>query len=202
MIQIRDFIDDFPLEGYAKKKPWDLIHLLPKIITEVMATLGDDFAIKEGVAIHKTAVVEPGVILKPPIIVSAKSFVGAHAYLRGGVYIGESVVIGPGCEIKSSVVGGHSSMAHFNFIGDSIIGSYVNFEAGAITANYHNDKPDKQIYSVYNSNIMDTGVEKFGSMVGDHSKVGANAVLSPGTLLPKNTIIGRLQLVNQHVNAD
>lgn len=148
---------------------------------------------------HKSAIVETGAILKPPVIVNAKSFIGAHAYLRGGVFIGEAVVIGPGCEIKSSVIGDHSSIAHFNFIGDSLIGSYVNFEAGAVTANYHNDKRDKHIYSVYNSNVIDTGLEKFGSLVGDHSKIGANAVLSPGTILPRHTIIGRLQLVNQSI---
>jgi bifunctional N-acetylglucosamine-1-phosphate-uridyltransferase/glucosamine-1-phosphate-acetyltransferase GlmU-like protein len=198
VIQIRDFIQDFPIEAYANKKPWDLITILSQIITGLISNLGDDFSIEDGIAIHKTAIVEPGAIIKPPVIVFANCFIGAHAYLRGGVYLGDSVVIGPGCEIKSSVIGAHSHMAHFNFIGDSIIGSYVNFEAGAITANYHNDKPDKHIYSVYNSNVMDTGVEKFGSLVGDHTKIGANAVLSPGTLLPKNTIIGRLQLVNQH----
>jgi bifunctional N-acetylglucosamine-1-phosphate-uridyltransferase/glucosamine-1-phosphate-acetyltransferase GlmU-like protein len=163
-----------------------------------MAQLGDDFFINEGIALHKSVTVEPGAIIKPPVIICAKSFVGSHAYLRGGVFIGESVVIGPGCEIKSSVISDHSAMAHFNFIGDSLIGSNVNFEAGAITANYHNDKSDKRVYSVYHSNVIDTGVEKFGALVGDHSKIGANAVLSPGTLLPKHSIIGRLQLVNQH----
>jgi UDP-N-acetylglucosamine diphosphorylase / glucose-1-phosphate thymidylyltransferase / UDP-N-acetylgalactosamine diphosphorylase / glucosamine-1-phosphate N-acetyltransferase / galactosamine-1-phosphate N-acetyltransferase len=198
VIQIRDFIQDFPLEVYANKKPWDLITILSQIITGLISQLGDDFSIEDGIAIHRSSIVEPGAIIKPPVIVFANSFIGAHAYLRGGVYIGDSVVIGPGCEIKSSVIGDHCHIAHFNFIGDSIIGNYVNFEAGAITANYHNDKPDKRIYSVYNSNVMDTGVEKFGSLVGDHSKIGANAVLSPGTLLPKNTIIERLQLVNQY----
>ncbi len=197
MIHIRDFIQDFPIKAFANKKPWDLIKILPQVITEIISQLGDDFSINDGIAIHKSVTVEPGAILKPPIIINAKSFIGAHAYLRGGVFIGEAVVIGPGCEIKSSVIGTHSSMAHFNFIGDSLLGGYVNFEAGAVTANYHNDKSDKLIYSVYNSNVLDTGVEKFGSLVGDHSKIGANAVLSPGTILPKHTIIGRLQLVNQ-----
>jgi bifunctional N-acetylglucosamine-1-phosphate-uridyltransferase/glucosamine-1-phosphate-acetyltransferase GlmU-like protein len=197
LIQVLDFIQDFPLEGYASKKPWDIIKILPQLITELISRLGDDFTINDGIALHKSVTVEPGAIIKPPIIVNAKGFIGAHAYLRGGVFIDKAVVIGPGCEIKSSVIGAHSRMAHFNFIGDSLIGGDVNFEAGAVTANYHNDKIDKQIYSVYNSNVMDTGVEKFGSLVGDHSRIGANAVLSPGTILPKHSIIARLQLVNQ-----
>lgn len=199
MIHIRDFIEDFPIKTYSGKAPWDLIKMLPQVITGLLQQLGDDFSIHDGIAIHKSVTVEPGAILKPPIIIGAKSFIGAHAYLRGGVFIDEAVVIGPGCEIKSSVIGAHSRMAHFNFIGDSLIGSDVNFEAGAVTANYHNDRTDKHIYSVYNTNVIDTGVEKFGSLVGDHSKIGANAVLSPGTILPKHTIIGRLQLVNQTI---
>ena len=197
MIHIRDFIQDFSIAAFADKKPWDLIVVLPKVITEVMSKLGDDFSVNNGIAIHKSVIVETGAILKPPIIVCAKSFIGAHVYLRGGVYIGESAVIGPGSEIKSSVIGAQTSLAHFNFIGDSIIGSYVNFEAGAITANHHNDKEDKRIFVVVNSKVIDTGVNKFGALVGDHSKIGANAVLSPGTLLPRHTSVGRLQLVNQ-----
>ncbi len=197
MIKIKDFLQEFPIQVFADKSPWDLVRILPKILNEMIAQLGDDFIINDGIAIHKSVIVETGSILKPPIIIGAKSFIGAHAYLRGGVYLAESVVIGPGCEIKSSVIGAHSSMAHFNFIGDSIIGSYVNFEAGAITANYHNERAEKRIFSIHQDKLVDTGVDKFGSLVGDHSKIGANAVLSPGTLLQKNTVVDRLQLVNQ-----
>jgi len=197
MIRIRDFIKDFPFQVHANKMPWDLVKILPQIITDIISQLDGNFLINNGIAIHESAIVEPGAVLKAPIIISANCFIGAHAYLRGGVYLGESVVIGPGCEIKSSIICAKSSMAHFNFIGDSIIGSDVNFEAGSITTNYQNDKVDKRIFSVYNSEVIDTGVDKFGSLVGDHSKIGANAVLSPGTLLPKNAIVHRLQLIDQ-----
>jgi len=163
----------------------------------VLTQLGSEYVINNGVAIHSSATVEQGVILKAPIVISANCFIGAHAYLRGGVFLAESVSIGPGCEIKTSVISAHSSLAHFNFVGDSILGSYVNFEAGAITANYHNDKADKRIQVIHQGNIIDTGVNKFGSLIGDHSKIGAHAVLSPGTILPKNTIVKRLQLIDQ-----
>lgn len=198
MIKIKDFIHDFPIEGYADKLPWSLIKILPQIISDMIAKQDDNFSVHDGIAIHKSAIIEQGVVLKAPIIIHPNCFIGAHAYLRGGVYLGDSVVIGPGCEIKSSIICSKSSVAHFNFIGDSIIGSHVNFEAGSITTNYHNDKVDKRIFSVYNSKVIDTEVDKFGSMVGDHSKIGANAVLSPGTLLPKNSIVKRLQLVDQY----
>ncbi len=197
LILIQDFIQEFSIKGYANKNPWEIVKGLSQIITEIISDLGDDFSVHEGIAIHKSAMVEQGAVLKPPVIIGAKSFIGAHAYFRGGVFISDDVVIGPGCEIKSSVIGAHSRVAHLNFIGDSLIGSYVNFEAGAITANYHNDKIDKRIFAVHLSTVIDTGVDKFGSLVGDHSKIGANAVLSPGTILPKNSVVGRLQLVDQ-----
>jgi len=85
----------------------------------------------------------------------------------------------------------------FNFIGDSIIGSDVNFEAGSITANHFNERNDKRIFIKHNSDLIETNSTKFGSLVGDGSKVGANAVLSPGTILPKNTLVKRLELVDQ-----
>lgn len=198
MIKIKDFIQDFPIEAYADKMPWDIVKVLSQIITDIISRLDNDFTVSEGIAIHKSAIIEQGVVLKAPIIVHANSFIGAHAYLRGGVYLSEYVVIGPGCEIKSSVICAKSCAAHFNFIGDSIIGSHVNFEAGSITANHHNDKVDKRIFSVYNSIVIDTGVDKFGSLVGDHSKIGSNAVLSPGTLLQKKSIVKRLELIDQH----
>ena len=92
---------------------------------------------------------------------------------------------------------GYSSIAHFNFIGDSIIGQHVNFEAGSITANHFNEREDKTIFVKSEGVIINTKVQKFGSLVGDYSKIGANAVLSPGTLLDKKSIVKRLELVEQ-----
>jgi len=197
LIHIQEFIQDFPLKAYADQLPWNLVNTLPPVLATIITQLSNDFVINNGVAVHTSATIEPGVVLKAPIVISANCFVGAHAYLRGGVFLAESVSVGPGCEVKSSVISAHSNMAHFNFIGDSLIGRHVNFEAGAITANHHNDKEDKRIYVLHNGNVMDTGATKFGSLIGDQSKIGANAVLSPGTLLPMNSIVNRLQLVEQ-----
>ena len=91
-------------------------------------------------------------------------------------------------------------MAHFNFVGDSIVGSQVNFEAGAIVCNHWNERTDTQIRLFYKEQIIETGLEKFGALVGDGCKIGANAVLSPGTILAKNTIVKRLELVEQKIS--
>ena len=166
-------------------------------IEKKISQLDSVYKTENGIAIHKSATVEQGVVLKAPIIISANCFVGAHAYLRGGVFLDEGVTVGPGCEIKSSFIFSTTTIAHFNFIGDSIIGSKVNFEAGAHTANHFNERTDKRISVFFNSKIIETNTEKFGALVGDNSKIGANAVLSPGTILPKNSIVKRLELVEQ-----
>ena len=105
--------------------------------------------------------------------------------------------IGPGTEVKSSIICSETAIAHLNYIGNSIIGQNVNFEAGSIAANHYNERTDKQIRIKFKDQIIDTGVEKFGALVGDYSKIGANAVLSPGTILAKNSIVRRLELVDQ-----
>ena len=198
MILIEAFISRFStLLLQQDKQPWQIIRDLPAAIHHLLAKSGNDYSITNGIAIHTTATVEEGAVLKAPVIVGKNSFIAAHAYIRGGVFIDENVTIGTGCEIKSSIICNNSSIAHFNFIGDSIIGSFVNFEAGAITANHFNERENKEICVVFNGELIGTKTLKFGSLIGDCSKIGANAVLSPGTLLPKNTVVKRLELIEQ-----
>ena len=199
MIQVDDFIDifsaSFPsLQGL---QPWHITQNLASIILEMINSLDLNYRVDNGIAIHSTATIEEGSVLKPPLIICANCFIGAHAYLRGGVFLGSNVKIGTGCEIKSSIIFPNSSIAHFNFIGDSIIGTHVNFEAGSITANHFNERSDKMIAVFYRNDIIRTGSEKFGSLVGDRSKIGANAVLSPGTILGPDSVVKRLELIDQ-----
>lgn len=199
MINIEEFAERFYeiFPGLKGLQPWEITGTLPEILQNIIAHLNDNYQIKNGIAIHKAAIIEQNVTLKPPVIIDRGSFVGANAYLRGGVYVGSSTGIGPGCEIKSSIICGNSSLAHFNFIGDSIIGSRVNFEAGSITANHYNERENKNIYVLHKYKIISTDCTKFGSLVGDNTKVGANAVLSPGTLLQSGSIVKRLELIEQ-----
>lgn len=178
--------------------PWSITTKAQEIILQKIKTLGSDYTIVNNVAIHKTAVVEEHVITKSPIIISASCFVGAHAYLRGGVYLAEHVSIGPGCEVKSSFMMSHTALAHFNFVGDSILGSQVNMEAGSIIANHFNERDDKTIFVMIDGKRFATDVTKFGAVVGDYTRIGANAVLSPGTVLPSKSIVKRLELIEQH----
>ena len=177
--------------------PWLIIQNLESIIFEKIKLLSDDFEVNNGIAIHKTAIVEKNAILKAPLIIEENCFVAANACLRNGVFLSKNVKIGMGVEIKSSIILNNSAIAHFNFIGDSIIGENVNFEAGSITANHFNEREYKEIFVKIDDNIINTKVVKFGSLVGDFSKIGANSVLSPGTILKKNSVVKRLELIEQ-----
>lgn len=90
-----------------------------------------------------------------------------------------------------------SKLAHFNFVGDSVIGERVNIEAGAIIANYRNELDGANIRIRHGDAVIETGVNKFGALVGDGCKIGANAVIAPGALLRPDTRIPRLGLVDQ-----
>ena len=192
---IQEFAELFPEN--SGQLPWAIVPLIQTILIGKMKQLSSDFQLKGTVAIHKTAVVEEHAILKGPLIISQNCFVAAHSYLRGGVYLCKGVSLGPGCEIKSSLIFSNSTLAHFNFVGDSLVGSGVNMEAGAVIANCFNERISKEVEVMINAKRIKTGLEKFGALVGDQSRIGANAVLSPGTILPRASIIKRLQLVEQ-----
>lgn len=177
--------------------PWEITERANSIICDIIPKLNAaDYTINGTVAIHKTVIVENGVVIKDNVIIEKDCFVGAGAYLRGGVYLAEGVTVGPGCEIKSSFIFKKSRIAHFNFVGDSIIGEDVNFEAGSIATNYFNEL-EKDVELLIDNAVVKTGVKKFGCIAGDHSRIGANAVLDPGSVLSPGKIIGRLEHYEQ-----
>ncbi len=200
MIRLNEYIGriDVLLPWPDIKQPWALTADINSVLSEKIKTLGPAYRIIKGVAIHNTASVDNRAIVKGPAIISARCFIGAHAYLRGGIFLDENVSIGPGCEIKSSFIFANSAIAHLNFVGDSLVGSFVNLEAGAVVANHYNERKDKTITVTADGETFSTGVEKFGALIGDHTKIGANAVLSPGSILVPNTVVGRLQLIEQN----
>lgn len=199
MIKASDYFLRLPLifASHEALKPWELTSRIPELLSGKMKTLGLGYKLYNGVAIHETAVIESLAVLKGPAIISPNCFIASHTYLRGGVFLDENVSLGPGCEVKSTIVLSFTTLAHFNFVGDSILGSYINMEAGAVVANHYNERTDKTISVFVDGRRHETGLEKFGALIGDHSKIGANAVLSPGTLLPKNSVVGRLELIEQ-----
>ena len=118
--------------------------------------------------------------------------------LRGGVILDANCIVGHCGELKTSIMLAGSKIAHLNFVGDSLLGLGVNVEGGAVLANYRNELEDKEIFIAHGSQVIATGVEKFGAMLGDNTRIGANAVLSPRTLLGEGSIVKRGEVVDQY----
>jgi NDP-sugar pyrophosphorylase family protein len=199
-VKVSEYVGSFPARFPfldPNLLPWQVTTQLPSILERLAASI-DALAFRsDGVLIHPGAVIEQGATVKPPAMISEGCFIAATAYLRGGVFLDRGVIIGTGCELKTSVIMAGSTLAHFNFVGDSIVGADVNLEAGAIVANHHNDRDDKEVRIHVRGQQVRTGAQKFGALIGDHCRIGANAVLAPGTVLDPRTIVGRLVLVDQ-----
>jgi NDP-sugar pyrophosphorylase family protein len=197
-VRIADYIQDLarsPLAQWADETPWELVRSAPERGSALLAQLSpDEYEVRGDVAVHRSAQVEDGAILKGPLIIGPGCFIAAGAYLRGGCWLGEGCIIGPGAELKTTFMFGGSKLAHFNFVGDSVLGSGVNLEAGSIIANYRNERADKGVNVRINDQLQATGCDKFGALLGDGVRLGANAVVAPGGLLLPGTVIRRLAL--------
>ena len=194
-MRVADYIANFyqlPLAPWADLAPWALVTQAPTIVRQLLAELPvDDYTIQNEVAVHRTATVEAGALLKGPLIIGAHCFIASGSLLRGGCWVGEHCIIGPGAELKTSFVLSGSKLAHFNFVGDSVLGRGVNLEAGSIVANYRNEREDKEVLVRVDGVLWGTGCEKFGALLGDQCRVGANAVLAPGTVLVGGSVVRR-----------
>lgn len=148
---------------------------------------------KKNVFVGEGTVIQEGAFIQGPAIIGKYCVIGHGSFIRANCIIGNNVQIGHAVEVKGSIFLNDSKAAHLNYVGDSIIGNKVNISGGAILANYRLDK--KSIMVIDGENKIETGLEKFSSIIGDRSSIGVNAVLNPGTILGKNTIVYPLILV-------
>ena len=134
--------------------------------------------------VHKTAKVFDSAYLGAPCIIGARTEVRHCAFIRGSALVGEDCVVGNSCELKNVILIDHVQTPHYNYVGDSILGYYSHMGAGSITSNV---KSDKKLVVVHNGEEqIETGLKKFGAMLGDHVEVGCNSVLNPGTVIGRN----------------
>jgi bifunctional UDP-N-acetylglucosamine pyrophosphorylase / glucosamine-1-phosphate N-acetyltransferase len=185
------------LGAFSDRAPWELTLASVGIVEQLLSRLDRDYVVSDQIAVHPGSIVEPGAIIKGPSIIGPNCFIAAGAYLRGGCWLEAECILGPGAELKSSFVFRGSKLAHFNFVGDSILGCEVNLEAGSIIANYRNERSNPAISFIHNGQMIATGATKFGALVGDRTRIGANAVIAPGAILAPATIVNRLALVDQ-----
>ena len=138
----------------------------------------------ETISIGKGTIIEPGAYIKGPCVIGDNCTIRHGAYIRGDVIIGNNCTIGHVSEVKNSIFLDHAQAAHFAYVGDSVLGNGVNLGAGTKCANLKFDHGPIMIYD--GDKRIETGLRKFGVIMGDDSQTGCNAVTNPGTLFGKN----------------
>lgn len=185
------------LSGY--EYPWQAL----KGIKDFVAACGKELdkseydEIKPCVWIHKSATVAPTAYIGAPCIIGAETEIRHCAFIRGSVLVGRGCVIGNSTELKNVILFDEVQVPHYNYVGDSILGYKSHMGAGSITSNVKSDRTLVTVNTV-NGNI-ETGLKKFGAMLGDFVEIGCNTVLNPGTVIGKNSNVYPLSCVRGFV---
>ncbi|MBR5761269.1 MAG: UDP-N-acetylglucosamine pyrophosphorylase [Lachnospiraceae bacterium] len=165
--------------------PWEALPKIKDYILELGSKLSPDEYDYTGdnVWIHKTAKIYPNNYIAGPCIIGAETEVRPGAFIRGNVIVGDGCVVGNSTELKNVILFNKVQVPHYNYVGDSILGFKAHMGAGSITSNV---KSDKKLVVVHNEGErIETGLKKFGAMLGDNVEVGCNSVLNPGTVIGK-----------------
>lgn len=182
--------------------PWEALAGLKEFV-EYLGENADKSEFSEiapQVWVHKSACVSPSAYLGAPCLVCADTQVRQGAYIRGSALVGKNCVVGNSCEIKNAVLFDGVQVPHFNYVGDSILGFKAHMGAGAITSNVKADKSPVRVS--YDGKVYDTGRKKLGALVGDFAEIGCNAVLCPGAVVGRNSVIYPLSFVRGFIPGD
>ncbi|HIU51464.1 MAG TPA: UDP-N-acetylglucosamine pyrophosphorylase [Candidatus Merdicola faecigallinarum] len=175
--------------------PWEVLPKIGEFILELGNTLSKEEYEKvgENIWIAKSAKVAETALIKGPAIIGKDAEVRHCAFIRGNAIVGERAVVGNSTELKNVILFNKVQVPHYNYVGDSILGYKAHMGAGSITSNV---KSDKKLVVVKNEEEkIETGLKKFGAMLGDEVEVGCNSVLNPGTVVGRNTNIYPLSCV-------
>ncbi len=143
--------------------------------------------IGERVFIGPGTVVEDGAMVKGPAIIGANCQIRHNAYIRENVIVGDNCVVGNSCELKNCLLFNEAVAPHFNYIGDSILGFKAHLGAGVKISNIKIVAGNVTVE--VNGKPLDTGLRKFGALMGDHAEIGCNAVLNPGSIIGRNALV-------------
>ncbi len=147
----------------------------------------------------KNVTIAPTASITGPAIIEDDVEIRPGAYIRGDVYIGKGCVIGNSTELKNCILLPHAQVPHYNYVGDSILGNCVHMGAGAICSNL---RSDGESVIVHAGKDYETGLRKFGAVLGDHAEIGCGSVLNPGTIIGKNTQVYPLTMTRGAYPAD
>lgn len=175
--------------------PWEALAKIGDFIKKIGPTLDPEKFERRGenIWVAKSATVAPTAFLNGPLIIDEEAEIRHCAFVRGSAIIGKGSVVGNSTELKNVVIFNSVQVPHYNYVGDSILGYKSHMGAGSITSNV---KSDKTLVVVKDGEEkIETGLKKFGAMLGDYVEVGCNSVLNPGTVVGSHSNVYPLSSV-------
>ena len=177
---------------------WEALKGIADFIREIGPTLDPEIYEKRGedIWVAKNATVFPSAYLNGPLIIDEGAEIRHCAFIRGSAIVGKGSVVGNSTALKNVIIFNHVQVPHYNYVGDSILGYRSHMGAGSITSNVKSDKTLVVVKDTYDTKEeIETGLKKFGAMLGDYVEVGCNSVLNPGTVIGRNSNIYPLSRV-------
>ncbi len=174
---------NFAWEALAKIKAYLEANVRPALHNrcEGVAFIGKQVYIGEG------TVVEDGAMIKGPALIGRNCQIRHNAYLREDVIVGDHCIVGNSTELKNAILFNHAVAPHFNYVGDSILGHQTHLGAGVVLSNFKSFPGN--ITVELDGQPFDTGLRKFGALLGDGAEIGCNAVLNPGSIIGRGAMI-------------
>lgn len=172
-----------------KEYPWEALSGIKEFILALGPTLPEEEFDhpEEGIWIARDATVYPSAFIGAPCIIDHKAEIRHCAFIRGSAIVGKNAVVGNSVELKNVVLFDNVQTPHYNYVGDSILGYKSHMGAGSITSNV---KSDKTLVVVKNGEtLIETGLKKFGTILGDCVEIGCNSVLNPGSVIGRNSSV-------------
>ena len=182
--------------------PWEVLPKIGEFIKKLGETLDPEEYEKRGddVWVAKSATVFESAYIHGPAIIGKNAEVRHCAFIRGNAIVGEGAVVGNSTELKNVGLFNKVQVPHYNYVGDSVLGYKAHMGAGSITSNVKSDKTLVKVHTPEGD--LETGLKKFGAMIGDEVEVGCGSVLNPGTVVGKNTNIYPLSSVRKFIPAN
>ena len=181
--------------------PWEVLPKIGAFIIALGNTLPEEIYEKKGenIWIARSAKVNPSACINGPVIIDEEAEIRHCAFIRGNAIVGRGAVVGNSTELKNVILFNKVQVPHYNYVGDSILGYKAHMGAGSITSNVKSDK--KLVVVKTPEGNIETGIKKFGAMLGDEVEVGCGTVLNPGSVVGSHTNIYPLSSVRGYVPA-
>ena len=185
----------------GKTYPWEVLPEIKDFIIKLGNSLDPEIYEKkaEDIWVAKSAKISTTACLNGPLIIDEEAEIRHCAFIRGSAIVGKGAVVGNSTELKNVILFNKVQVPHYNYVGDSILGYKSHMGAGSITSNV---KSDKKLVIVKGENKYETGLKKFGAMLGDNVEVGCGSILNPGSVIGRNVNIYPLSSVRGVVPSD